>query len=118
MSIYRERVARATRLMAEHGMDALILVKPANMYYLVGDGRLCAYAMITRSGEVGMGVPETDLADVRALADFDHLAGFDDEVGMIHSIARYFKQFGIQEGTVGVEVAFLPKPRMGMLTHP
>ncbi|MEW6487046.1 MAG: Xaa-Pro peptidase family protein [Thermodesulfobacteriota bacterium] len=118
MSIHRERIRRATQLMDQQGMDALILVKPANLYYLVGDGRLCAYAMITRAGEVGMGVPETDLADVGTLATFDHVAGFEDEVGMIHSIAHYFEQFGIREGKVGVEVAFLPKPRMGMLTHP
>lgn len=118
MSIHRERIGRAAQLMARHGMDALILVKPANMYYLVGDGRLCAYAMITRGGEVGMGVPETDLADVGAHATFDHVAGFEDEVGMIHSVARYFDRFGIREGKVGVEVAFLPKPRLGMLTHP
>lgn len=118
MSIHRDRVSRATALMGEHSMDAIILVKPANMYYLVGDGRLCAYAMMTRDGVIGMGVPQTDIADVSALADVDHVVGFDDEVGMIHSIAHYFKQFGIQEGTVGVEYAFLPKPRMGMLIHP
>jgi Xaa-Pro aminopeptidase len=44
--------------------------------------------------------------------------GFEDEVGMIHSIAHYFQHFEIEEGTVGLEYAFLPQPRMGMLTHP
>lgn len=113
-----ERLERCTRLMKTAGLDALLLTKPANMFYLTGDGRLCAYAMITQEGEVALGVPSTDVEDVGRLARFDHIVGFEDEVGMIHSIAHYFQHFGIQKGAVGLEYAFLPQPRMGMLTHP
>jgi Xaa-Pro aminopeptidase len=88
------------------------------MLYLTGDGRLCAYAMVTREGHVALGVPQTDVADVRARAHFDHIAGFEDEVGMIHSIAHHFEHFGIRMGTVGLEYTFLTKSMMGMLTHP
>ena len=49
---------------------------------------------------------------------FDHLVGFEDEVGMIHSIAHYFKDFGIRKGTLGLEHTFLNGAMMGMLTHP
>jgi len=115
---YQERLRRCSRLMETAGLDVMALTKPANMFYLTGDGRLCAYAMITREGEVALGVPSTDLEDVRQLAHFDHLTGFEDEVGMIHSIAHYFERFGIRQGVVGLEYAFLPQPRMGMLTHP
>lgn len=118
MSIYEDRIKRAVALMAEYGMDAIILTKPANMFYLTGDGRLCAYAMVTREGKVAMGLPQTDLEDIRSLAHYDHIAGFENEVGMIHSIAHHFERFGISEGTVGLEYAFLPQPRMGMLIHP
>ncbi|MBS1199312.1 MAG: peptidase, partial [Proteobacteria bacterium] len=48
----------------------------------------------------------------------DHIVGFDDEVGMIHSIAHYFEHFGIAEGTVGLEYTFLTQAMLGMLTHP
>ena len=44
--------------------------------------------------------------DVKDLAHFDHIVGFDDEVGMIHSIAHNFEHFGIKEGTVGSGVHF------------
>ncbi|MBI5444800.1 MAG: aminopeptidase P family protein [Deltaproteobacteria bacterium] len=115
---YRDRLERCTRLMRTAGLDALLLTKPANLFYLTGDGRLCAYAMITREGEVALGVPSTDVEDVKQLAQFDHIVGFEDEVGMIHSIAHHFQRFGIQKGAVGLEYAFLPQPRMGMLTHP
>jgi Xaa-Pro aminopeptidase len=117
-SRHRERVERCAALMKASGLDALLLTKPANMFYLTGDGRLCAYAMITQNGRVALGVPMTDVEDVRALARFDHIAGFENEVGMIHSIAHHFKEFGIQRGTVGLEFTFLTQAMMGMVTHP
>jgi Xaa-Pro aminopeptidase len=118
MSTYRERISRACGLMEAHGLDLIILTNPANMFYLTGDSRLCAYAMVTRQGKVAIGVPKTDIKDVQARATIDHIVSFEDEVGMIHSLADNYKRFGIEKGTVGLEYAFLPKPRMGMLTHP
>jgi Xaa-Pro aminopeptidase len=115
---YRVRLERCVKLMKEAGFDALLLAKPSNMFYLTGDGRLCAYAMITQEGSVALGVPSTDVEDVKGLARFDHIAGFEDEVGMIHSIAHHFKHFSIQKGTVGLEYTFLTQSMMGMLTHP
>lgn len=117
MEHYTNRVTRCTELMKREGYDALILTKPANMYYLTGDGRLCAYAMVTKEGTVAMGVPQTDIEDVKQNARADFVAGFDDEVGLIHSVAHFFKQFEIKQGAVGLEKAFLPEPRLGMFTH-
>jgi Xaa-Pro aminopeptidase len=117
-STFRNRIGRCARHMEEAGMNALLLTKPANMYYLTGDGRLCAYALITAEGKVALGVPQTDLQDVKALACFDHLGGFEDEVGMIHSIAHNFEGFGIKSGIVGLEYTFLTQSMMGLLTHP
>jgi len=104
--------------MGKYGLDVIILTNPANMFYLTGDGRLCAYAMVTREGKIAVGVPQTDVEDVKAKATLDDIVGFEDEVGMIHSLARDFEGFGIRKGTLGLEYAFLPKPRIGMLTHP
>lgn len=115
---YSERLSRCVGLMEEHGIGVLLLTKPANMSYLTGDGRLCAYVMINREGKVAMGVPSTDVDDVSQLACFDHIVGFEDEVGMIHSIAHFFKEFGISEGTVGLEYTWLKHTMVGMLTHP
>jgi Xaa-Pro aminopeptidase len=117
-NIYQERLQRCSHLMKEAGLDVLLLTKPANVFYLTGDGRLCSYAMITQDMKVALGVPVTDVEDVRQFAHFDHVIGFDDEVGMIHSIAHYFKYFGINKGVMGLEYAFLPQSRLGMLTHP
>jgi Xaa-Pro aminopeptidase len=104
---YPERLKRSIQLMKAAGLDALLLTKPANMFYLTGDGRLCAYAMITQDGKAALGVPQTDVEDVRNLGHFDHIVGFDDEVGMIRSIAHNFEHFGIRQGAVGLEYTFL-----------
>jgi Xaa-Pro aminopeptidase len=79
---------------------------------------LCAYAMITQGGKVALAVPQTDVEDVKALAHFDAIVAFEDEVGMIHSIAHYFEHFGIRQGTVGLEYTFLTQSMMSMVTHP
>jgi Xaa-Pro aminopeptidase len=115
---YQQRLEKCSHLMKAAELDALLLTKPANMLYLTGDGRLCSYAMITQAGKVALGVPSTDVEDVKGLAYFDHIVGFEDEVGMIHSIAHYFEHFGIHEGVVGLEYTFLTQSMMGMLTHP
>ena len=114
---YQERLKKCTHLMKAAGLHALLLTKPSNMFYLTGDGRLCAYAMITQDGKVALGVPQTDVEDVKKLAYFDHIIGFEDEVGMIHSIAHNFEHFGIREGAVGLEYTYLTQSMMGMLTH-
>ncbi len=116
-SPYEERLEKCGYMMKAAGMDALLLTKPANMFYLTGDGRLCAYAMVTQDGQVALGVPMTDVEDVRRLAHFDLLAGFEDEVGMIHSIAHHFKHFDIDRGVVGLEYTYLTQSMMGMVTH-
>jgi Xaa-Pro aminopeptidase len=115
---FKHRLEKACTHMKEAGLDVLLLTKPSNMFYLTGDGRLCAYTMITQGGKVALGVPVTDVEDVKALAYHDHIVGFDDEVGMIHSIAHYFEHFSISEGTVGLEYTFLTQSMMSMLTHP
>lgn len=115
---YQERLQRCVGLMRSAGLDALLLSKPSNMFYFTGDGRLCAFAMINRGGKVALGVPRTDIEDIKQRACFDHVVSFEDEVGMIHSIAHYFEQFGISDGAVGLEYTFLTQAMMGMFTHP
>lgn len=54
------------------------------------------------------------LEDAKALAYHDKIIGFDDEVGMIHSIAHHFEHCGVKEETVGQEYTCLPQPIMGV----
>ncbi|HZK48124.1 MAG TPA: aminopeptidase P family N-terminal domain-containing protein [Thermoleophilia bacterium] len=115
---YEKRVARCGELIRAQELDVLLLAKPSNMFYLTGDGRLCAYAMLTQEGKVALGVLSTDVADVSVLARFDRIAGFEDEVGMLHAIAHDFREFGLESGVVGLEYSFLTQSMLRMLTHP
>ncbi len=115
---YTGRIKKCSSLMKGAGFDVMLLTKPANMFYITGDGRLCAYVMITQDGEVALGVPRTDVKDVEGLARFDHITGFEDEIGMIHSIAHYFEHFEISRGVIGLEYTYLTQSMIGMLTHP
>ncbi len=115
---FEGRISKLCTGMKESGLDVLLLTRPSNMFYLTGDGRLCAYTMITQAGDVALGIPVTDLEDVKQLAYHQRLVSFDDEVGMIHSIAHNFDHFGIQSGSVGLEFSFLTQSMLAMLTHP
>jgi len=117
-AVYSGRIQRCIQLMEQQGLDVLLLTKPSNMYYLTGDGRLCSFVMITKSGLVALGVPQTDLEDVKQRAYFETIIGFENEVGMIHAINHFFRHFGIAQGTVGLEHTFLTQNMMAMLTHP
>jgi len=112
------RLTKCTQMIKNANFEGLLLTKPSNMYYLTGDGRLCAYAIITKEGKVALGVPKTDLVDVEAKAYFDFITGFEDEVGMIHAIADHLRGFGIAHGTLGLEYTFLTQSMMKMVTHP
>lgn len=68
--------------------------------------------------KVALGVPSTDVEDVSSLAFFDHIEGFEDEVGMIHSINHSFEHLGADAKTVGLEHTFITQSMMSMLTHP
>ncbi len=116
--VFSKRVTNCSKAMKREGQDVLLLTKPSNMYYFTGDGRLCAFVMISSDQQVGIGVPQTDVEDVTDLAYFDNILSFKDEVGMIHSIAEFFNQFEISSGVVGLEHTFLTSSMMKMLTHP
>ena len=73
---FSERVRRAGRLMETAGLDAVLLTKPQNMTYLVGDGRLCAFAIVSKAGATYFGVPKTDIEDVKKTCASDHILGF------------------------------------------
>ncbi len=63
---FKARWARAAELMEARGIDALFLMKPANLAYLTRDGRPCALGLFTRSLHCIVSVPASDLRSVRA----------------------------------------------------
>jgi Xaa-Pro aminopeptidase len=116
--IFKERVKRSGELMEKQGLDAVLLTKPQNMAYLVGDGRLCAFAIVARNGATYVGVPKTDVEDTKKGCASDHIIGFEDEVGMLHSLMHTWKELKLEKGKVGVENTFLRVSMREMFRHP
>jgi len=104
--------------MKEAGLDAILLTKPQNMLYLVGDGRLCAFTIVTKEGLTFVGVPKTDLEDVKQSCASDRIFGFADEFGMLHGLMHIWKELGLEKGKVGVENTFLRVSMLEMFRHP
>jgi len=111
-------VKRANTLMEKAGLDAILLTKPQNMMYLVGDGRLCAFAIVAKNGSTYVAVPKTDLEDVKKTCASERILGFDDEVGMLHSLMHIWKELDLKKGKVGVENTFLRVSMLEMFKHP
>lgn len=116
--IFKERVKRSGELMEKRGLDAVLLTKPQNMAYLVGDGRLCAFAIVAMNGATYVGVPKTDVEDTKKGCASDHIIGFEDEVGMLHSLMHTWKELQLEKGKVGVENTFLRVSMREMFRHP
>lgn len=116
--IFKERLKRASSLMDKSGLDAILLTKPQNMMYLVGDGRLCAFAIVSRKGDSYVGLPNTDIEDAKKSCASQHILGFEDEVGMLHSLMHTWKELGLEKGKVGVENTFLRVSTLEMFKHP
>jgi Xaa-Pro aminopeptidase len=116
--VFEERVKRSGLLMDQLGFDAILLTKPQNMTYLVGNGRLCAFAIIAKNGATYVGVPKTDVEDTRKGSAAQQIIGFEDEVGMLHSLMHVWKELKLETGKVGVENTFLRVSMLDMLKHP
>ncbi len=115
---FKERIKRASTLMEKASLDAILLTKPQNMMYLVGDGRLCAFTIIANNGDTYVGVPKTDLEDVKQTCASEHILGFEDEVGMLHALMHVWKELDLKKGKVGVENTFLRVSMLEMFKHP
>jgi len=116
--VFKQRIQRAGELMEKAGLDAILLTKPQNMSYLVGDGRLCAFAIVARTGATYVGVPKTDVEDTKKGCASEHIMGFEDEVGMLHSLMHTWKELGLEKGKVGAENTWLKVSMLEMFKHP
>lgn len=103
---YQARRERAANAMRERGIDALLLMKPANLGYLTGDGRLCALGLVTASLDCIVSVPTCDLADARRSSTATQLRSFKNEEEMFHGFRDVIGELGLEQATIGLEKNF------------
>jgi len=102
----KARWTRAAELMEARGIDAIFLMKPANLAYLTGDGRPCALGLLTRSLQCVVSVPASDLRSVRASSAATDVRGFRSEEEMFHGFRDVLKDLGLTEATIALEKNF------------
>ncbi len=103
---FKARWARAAELMEAHRIDALFLMKPANLAYLTGDGRPCALGLLTRTLQCVVAVLVSDLRSVRATSVATEVRGFRSEEEMFHGFRDVLKAMGLHEATIALEKNF------------
>lgn len=103
---FKARWTRAARLMKERGIDALFLMKPANLAYFTGDGRPCALGLFTTSLDFVVTVPTCDYLDVRSASAATDIRQFKNEEDMFHGFRDVLQDFGLSEATIALEKNF------------
>ena len=103
---FKARWARAASLMETHGIDAMFVMKPANLAYLTGDGRPCALALFTRALRCFLAVPASDLRSVRAASVATDIRTFASEEDMFHGFRDVLKEQRLERATIALEKNF------------
>jgi len=103
---FKARWARAASLMEAKGVDALVLMKPANLAYFTGDGRPCALCLFTKSLQCIVSVPASDLRSVNAVSAPTDVRGFRNEEEMFHGFRDILKDLGMTHATIALEKNF------------
>ena len=103
---FKSRWLRAVALMKEAGIDALFLMKPANLAYLTGDGRPCALGLLTRAARCIVAVPASDLRSVQGTSAATDIRVFRSEEEMFHGFRDVLREEGLSEATIAIEKNF------------
>lgn len=103
---YPSRWQRAATLMERDGIDALFLMKPANLAYLTGDGRPCALALLTRELRCIVAVPACDVPSVRNASAATDIRAFRSEEELFHGFRDVLHELGLTRATIAVEKNF------------
>lgn len=103
---FKSRWARAASLMERAGIDALFLMKPANLAYITGDGRPCALGLLTRDLRCTVAVPASDLHSVQRASAASDIRVFRSEEEMFHGFQDVLREQRLSEATIAVEKNF------------
>ncbi len=103
---FKSRWLRAVSRMEAAGIDALFLMKPANLAYVTGDGRPCALGLLTRAPRCIVAVPACDLPSVRKTSSATEIRVFRSEEEMFHGFRDVLREEGLSEATIAIEKNF------------
>jgi Xaa-Pro aminopeptidase len=103
---YRARWQRAAALMQRHDVNALFLMKPANLAYMTGDARPCALALLTRDARCIVAVPACDVPSVRRASAATEIRSFESEADLFHGFRDVLRELDLTHATLAIEKNF------------
>lgn len=103
---FKARWVKAASSMQAHGVDALFVMKPANLAYLTGDGRPCALGLLTRNLQFIVAVPASDVRSVRMASAATEIRSFGSEEEMFHGFRDVLTEHGLSAATIALEKNF------------
>jgi Xaa-Pro dipeptidase len=106
MTNYEGRRKRSIELMKGHGIDAMFIMKPANLFWLTGDSRPCALGLLTQDGNFTVSVPNCDVAGVKRTSNAADIRGFASEEDMFHGFRKEIESRGLARSIIGLEKNF------------
>ena len=104
----RARIAKAQRLMAEHGIDAIYIEPGSSLFYFTGvrwstSERMFA-VVIPRRGELAWVCPKFEEERARELIRFGtDIRTWEEDASPYRRVAEIFRDRGIRAGKIGIE---------------
>ena len=113
----RDVIERQTRVMREHGWDALVACSPENFAYVTGFLSPTqplmrwrhAIALVTANGDCALLVIDMEASTIRAKApDADITVWKEFSFNCMDELAGLLKRYGLASGKIGLETDYLP----------
>ena len=115
MQIDSERISRIKQVLKENKIDALLCQLPENIVFLAGWWPLTGttWAIFTADGTCHLIVPACEAQEARdcgigemSIYEWAHLKAPEPAEQILSHISRLAKQYGVSDGTVGIEESF------------
>ena len=104
---YHDRCRRLRQLMAEAGLDVMLVHQPASVFYFSGNENLHVYdhecVVIPAEGEISLLVPEGDLSRAHLTSWVSRIFSFPVAGNPAHVLAEILAEQGLGRSRIGVE---------------
>ena len=113
-SEYEQRLAVVRADMAEQHLDALLLVSPEDIYYLVGLSHQGYFAytllVVPREGQLFLVTRSMEMVTIAAQAPDVHHVGFADDQQPADATVELLREQGLDEARLGVDMSSMYLP--------
>ena len=101
---FQKRIRRLCRELEKTDFDAVLVQKPANLCYFVGDSRPCLLLIITTNGDVSILAPIIDASGIKRHTKHEVIS-FKTELDMYQRIKNLFEDLRVLK--IGVEKSYM-----------